>query len=77
MQVDTQPFPVSAIELANKKVLVWPETADKGKGKNIVIGDPVHREYHKEGLLERLQTKRLTSPKALGTGSVEQPSKAP
>jgi hypothetical protein len=36
----TQPFHVSAIELANKKVLVWPETADKGKGKNIVIGDP-------------------------------------
>jgi hypothetical protein len=40
MQVDTQPFPVNTIELTCKKVLVWPEMADKGKGKGIVIGDP-------------------------------------
>jgi hypothetical protein len=40
MQVDTQPFPVNAIELTCKKVLVRPEMADKGKGKGIVIGDP-------------------------------------
>jgi hypothetical protein len=39
MQVDTQPFPVNTIELTCKKVLVRPEVADKGKGKNIVIGD--------------------------------------
>jgi hypothetical protein len=38
--VDTQPFPVNIIELASKKDLVWPEVADKGKGKNIIIGDP-------------------------------------
>jgi hypothetical protein len=40
MQVDTQPFPINTIELTCKKVLVWPEMADKGKGKGIVIGDP-------------------------------------
>jgi hypothetical protein len=40
MQVDTQPFPVNTIELTCKKVLVWLETADKGKGKGIIIGDP-------------------------------------
>jgi hypothetical protein len=40
MQVDTQPFPVNTIELTCKKVLVWPEMADKGKGNGIVIGDP-------------------------------------
>jgi hypothetical protein len=39
MQVDTQPFPVNTIELTCKKVLVRPEMADKGKGKDIVIGD--------------------------------------
>jgi hypothetical protein len=40
MQVDTQPFPVNTIELTCKKVLVRPEMADKGKGKDIVIGNP-------------------------------------
>jgi hypothetical protein len=40
MQVDTQPFPVSTIEPTSKKVLVRPKVADKGKGKNIIIGDP-------------------------------------
>jgi hypothetical protein len=38
--VDTQPFPINTIELASKRVLVRPEVADKGKGKNIIIGDP-------------------------------------
>jgi hypothetical protein len=28
------------VELASKKVLVRLEVADKGKGKNIIIGDP-------------------------------------
>jgi hypothetical protein len=40
MQVDIQPFPINVIELASKKVLVQMEVVDKGKGKNIVIGDP-------------------------------------
>ena len=39
MQVDTQPFPVNTIELACKRVLVRPEMADKGKGKETIIGN--------------------------------------
>ena len=40
MQVNTQLFPINVIELANTKVMVRLEVDDKGKGKNIVIGDP-------------------------------------
>jgi hypothetical protein len=39
MQVDTEPFPVNVIDFEGKKVLIRPNTADKGKGKEIVIGD--------------------------------------
>jgi hypothetical protein len=39
--VDTQPFRVNTIEPTCKEVLVWSEVADKGKGENIVISDPV------------------------------------
>jgi hypothetical protein len=39
MQVDTQPFPVNTIDVACEKVLVRPEMADKGKSKDIIIGD--------------------------------------
>jgi hypothetical protein len=34
MQMDTQPFPINMIELASKKVLVWPEATDKCKEKH-------------------------------------------
>jgi hypothetical protein len=40
MQVDTQPFPVNTIDIACKKILVRPEIADKGKSKDILIGNP-------------------------------------
>jgi hypothetical protein len=40
MLVDTQPFSVNTIELTCEKVLAWPEITDKGKGKDIIIGDP-------------------------------------
>jgi hypothetical protein len=36
----TQPFHVNTIEPSSKRVLFRPEVADKGKSKNIVIGDP-------------------------------------
>jgi hypothetical protein len=39
MQVDTEPFPMNMIDIEGKKVLVRPNTADKGKGKEIVIGN--------------------------------------
>jgi hypothetical protein len=40
MQVDTKSFVVNTIEPTSKKVLVRLEMFDKGKGKNIIIGDP-------------------------------------
>jgi hypothetical protein len=39
MQVDTEPFPINMIDFEGKKVLIRPNTVDKGKGKEIVIGD--------------------------------------
>jgi hypothetical protein len=37
--VDTEPFPMNMIDFEGKKVLVRPNTADKGKGEEIVIGN--------------------------------------
>jgi hypothetical protein len=39
MQVDTEPFPINVIEFDGKKVLIGPSAADKGKGKEVIIGD--------------------------------------
>jgi hypothetical protein len=66
MQVDTQPFPVSAIELANKKVLVWPETADKDKGKNIVIGDPRTSRISQGGIARKAPDKKTNKSEGAG-----------
>jgi hypothetical protein len=37
MQVDTEPFPMNMIDFEGKRVLIRPSTADKGKGKEIII----------------------------------------
>jgi hypothetical protein len=37
--VDTEPFPMNMIDFEGKKVLVQPNTADKGKDKEIIIGN--------------------------------------
>jgi hypothetical protein len=39
MQVDTNPFPMNVIDFEGKKVLIRPSTADKGKGKEVIIGN--------------------------------------
>jgi hypothetical protein len=39
MQVDTEPFPMNMIDFEGKKVLVRPNTVDKGKDKEIIIGN--------------------------------------
>jgi hypothetical protein len=39
MQVDTEPFPINMIDFEGKRVLIWPSTADMGKGKEIIIGN--------------------------------------
>jgi hypothetical protein len=39
MQVDTEPFLMNMIDFEGKRVLIWPSTADMGKGKEIIIGN--------------------------------------
>jgi hypothetical protein len=38
MQVDTKPFPMNMIDFESKRILVRPNTSDKGKDKEIIIG---------------------------------------
>jgi hypothetical protein len=37
MQVDTEPFPMNMIDFEGKRILVRPNTTDKGKDKEIII----------------------------------------
>jgi hypothetical protein len=39
MEVDTEPFPINVIDFDGKEVLVRPSAADKGKCKEVIIGD--------------------------------------
>jgi hypothetical protein len=38
-QVDIEPFPMNMIDFEGKKVLIRPSTADKEKGKEVIIGN--------------------------------------
>jgi hypothetical protein len=40
MHIDGQPFPINTLELANEKVFVRSDVANKDKGKSVVIGHP-------------------------------------
>jgi hypothetical protein len=39
MQVDVEPFPMNMIDFDGKRILVRPNTVDKGKDKEIIIGN--------------------------------------
>jgi hypothetical protein len=39
MLVDTEPFPINMIDFDGKEGLIRPNAADKGKGKEVIIGD--------------------------------------
>jgi hypothetical protein len=39
MQIDTEHFPMNMIDFEDKKVLIQPSTADKEKGKEVIIGN--------------------------------------
>jgi hypothetical protein len=39
MRVDMENFPINIINFDGKKVLIRPSTADKGKGKEVIIGN--------------------------------------
>jgi hypothetical protein len=56
--VDTQPFPINTIELAGKRVLVRPEVVDKGRGKNIIIGDPCRLNISQGGIAGKASDKK-------------------
>jgi hypothetical protein len=38
-QEDTEPFPMNVIDFNGKKILIRPSTADKGKDKEVIIGN--------------------------------------
>jgi hypothetical protein len=38
-QEDTEPFPMNMIDFKGKRVLIRPSTADKGKDKEVIIGN--------------------------------------
>jgi hypothetical protein len=65
--VDTQLFPVNTIEPTRKRVLVRPEVADKGKGKNIVIGDS-HTSNISQEEIARKASDRKTNKYGSGGG---------
>jgi hypothetical protein len=56
--VDTQPFPISTIELVSKNALVRPEVADKDKCKNIVIGDPRTSNISQRGIAQKASNRK-------------------
>jgi hypothetical protein len=51
--VYTKPFSINIIELASKRVLVRLEVADKGKSKNIIIGDPHTSNISQAGIAQK------------------------
>jgi hypothetical protein len=77
MQVDTQPFPVNVVELASKKVLVRSEVIDKGKGKNIIIGDLFMSNISQGGIARKPSDRKTNKFGGTGAGWIELPSKVP
>ena len=64
MQVDHDPFPVNAfmntIEIQNPKVLIWPDQAEKAKGKNVIIGEERHEKKMSLKVNPQVSTKAST-----------------
>jgi hypothetical protein len=52
MQVDHNPFPINTLELNNPKMLIRPDQAEKGKGKNVIIDEQRHEAKVQDKLLE-------------------------
>jgi hypothetical protein len=63
MQVDTEPFPVNMIDFEGKKVLVWPSTVDKGKDKEIIIGNAREADGNK-----KISCRKVVAEKTLDGG---------
>jgi hypothetical protein len=67
---------VNIIELASKKVLVQPEVVDEGKGKNIIICDPLTSNISQGGIAWNASDRKTNKFGDAGAGSIEQPSKS-
>jgi hypothetical protein len=59
MKVDTEPFPMNVIDFEGKKVLIRPSTADKGKGKEVIIGDTRKADENNKIFCRKVWRKRL------------------
>jgi hypothetical protein len=59
MNIDRPHVSISTLEPTDKKILVRPCAADKGKGKKLSFVTITHQIYHAEWLLGRLQTKEM------------------
>jgi hypothetical protein len=70
MQVDTQPFPINTIDVACKKILVWPEMADKGKSKDIIISNPRMSNISQKEIVQKAPDDK--AKKSGGTGGQAQ-----
>jgi hypothetical protein len=66
MQVDTQPFHVNTIEPTCKKIMVSPKVDDKGKGKNIVTGDPRTSNISQEEIVRKAPDKKTNKSRGAG-----------
>ena len=59
MQVDTEPFPVNVINFEGKRVLIRPDMANKGKGKEVIIGDALRADENNKSPEGKWWRKRL------------------
>jgi hypothetical protein len=75
MQVDTQPFHVNTIEPTCKNILDRPEVVDKGKGKNIVIGDPRTSNISQEKIAWKAPDRKTNKSRGVG-GQAQSSSRA-
>jgi hypothetical protein len=64
--VDTQPFHVNTIEPTCKKIMVSPKVDDKGKGKNIVTGDPRTSNISQEEIVRKAPDKKTNKSRGAG-----------
>jgi hypothetical protein len=68
--VDTQPFPVNTIDITFKKISVRPKMADKGKSKDIIIGNPRMSNISQKEIARKAPDKK--AKKSRGTGGQAQ-----
>jgi hypothetical protein len=52
MQVDMEVFPMIVIDFEGKRVLIWPSTTDKSKGKEVTIDDAQKADENKKNFLQ-------------------------